>query len=139
MNRAMDVHTPAQLRSPRQGNGKGRDAPPAPSSCEQLLAACAEAVDRAAPQAALDAELSATLAECALLCRTTRDAMRLQARTSRELRLICAAICHLCAEQCAARPEPWAARLAVLCTRCAESCRQVVALGLAPLQAPTVP
>ena len=96
--------------------------------CGQLLEACARSAATArqalaAAASPADAELLATLDETALLCRTTVEAIALQARTERELRLICAAICHLCAEQSSGRHEPWAEPLAALCARCADACR----------------
>jgi len=96
--------------------------------CTQLLEACARITASARSALATDAgpadlDLLATLDEATLLCRATVDAIALQARTERELRLICAAICHLCAEQCSVRAEPWAEPLAALCSRCADACR----------------
>lgn len=102
---------------------------PSPS-CNELVTACVQAA--ASARFALAAgrgahaapELLATLQECELLCRAVADAMAMQARTERDLRLICAAICHLCAEQCTGRNEAWAEPLAALCASCADACRQ---------------
>lgn len=99
-------------------------------SCTQLVSACAQAA--ASARTALAAgngahaspELLSTLQECALLCQAVVDAMAMEARTERDLRLICAAICHLCAEQCTGRIESWAEPLAALCSSCADACRQ---------------
>ena len=106
----------------------GRASGEGEESCTKLLGACVRAAEAAVAASGDDPDLAHTLAELRLLCAATREAIALKARTSRELRLICAAICHLCAEQCSARPEAWAQRLARLCGRCAHACRQVVAL-----------
>lgn len=106
-----------------KGSAAGTDP-----GCRRQLAACASAADAATTLAGDDPELQRTLAELALLCGTTAQALALDARTTRELRLICAALCHLCAEQCSGRAEPWARRLARRCRQCADACRQVMAL-----------
>lgn len=97
--------------------------------CHELVAACGHAAAsarRALVGAGTHAspDLLSTLEECELLCRAVVEAMAMQARTERDLRLICAAICHLCAEQCTGRAEAWAEPLAALCTSCADACRQ---------------
>lgn len=121
MDGAMELRETGDVPHARAG-GEGED------SCTELLGACVGAAEAAAAACGDDPELSHTLAELRLLCSATREAIALRARTRRELRLICAAICHLCAEQCSARPEAWAQQLAHACGRCAHACRQVVAL-----------
>jgi|SRR5690606_2876495 len=100
--------------------------------CGPLLAECAAAAEAALALVGDDRELQRTLAELALLCRTTHAALAIGARTSRDLRLICAALCDLCAGQCSGRIEPWARRLAGRCRPCAQACREVMSLGRLP-------
>ena len=104
-------------------------APAGDGGCERLLEHCARLASAAHGQLH-DCpnelhELSATLAECSLLCETALRAMALQARTERDLRLICAAVCHLTADLCNARRDDWAAPLAATASACAEACRQL--------------
>ena len=106
------------------GIGSGRSL--ADTACGELLATCADAGERVAALAGDDPELQRTAAELALLCRTTEQALAMGARTTRELRLICAALCHLCAEQCGTRSDPWSRRLVRHCRECAHACRQVM-------------
>lgn len=120
------VHIPAQTAHALHAAPRAAGIASQGVSCPQLLEACAgraHAVQGALAAQDRDRDLAATLAECTLLCRTTRDAIEMRARTERELRLICAAICHLVADLCSERPEDWASPLAALALLCAESCR----------------